>query len=132
MTDVSAFDHEPSDGDIGPASSSWSAAPTVRTAGFVVLALAAAAAMIFLRPTSVDPGGDYRMDIADALKAAEASETEEVDRALLLVSARQENELLLAASSQQTADTRLAVLVLLTVLAICWHGLTLPRPTFTN
>ena len=63
---------------------------------------------------------------------AQASETEDVDRALLLVSARQENELLLAASSQQTADTRLAVLVLLTVLAICWHGLTLPRDTFAT
>jgi hypothetical protein len=105
----------------------WNSAPLVRTSGFVVLALAAAAAMIFLRPSSVDAGGVYRMEIGNALRAAEEGEAEDVDRALLVVSARQQNDLLAAASSQQTADTRLAVLVLLTALSVCWHGLTLPR-----
>jgi hypothetical protein len=127
MTDPSGQSSDLSPQITAPQPQSWHSAPLVRTSGFVVLALAAAAAMIFLRPSSVDAGGLYRAEIGNTLREAEEGGVEDVDRALLVVSARQQNQLLAAASSQQTAHTRLAVLVLLTMLSVCWHGLTLPR-----
>lgn len=110
----------------------------VRTVGFAVLAIAAAAVMFVLAP-DVEPADASRFDrlITQALEDAESNETLAqgapqqqvvngwVARDLLTVIAQQNTA---ALETSQSPDTRIPALLLIVALAVCWHGATLPRP----
>lgn len=110
----------------------------LRTAGFALLAIAAAAVMFAMAPDipEADTGRFDRLT-NQALEDEEANQARTqgapqqqvvngwVNRDLLTVISRQMSAQI-EATQATSADQRLPALLLILVLAVCWHGATLP------